>query len=177
MDDEAAQKVIAAILRLTNKVDSLDRITVEAAAIANEGRQAAMDAADATNPKQIAHHLSKSTEPMIGKFEKQIDDLAAVTKDGLYRATREAKDAATALGSAESALHLAIIQESTRADADQKRTKIIAAIIAVLICLITWALHRDSINSNADCQAFGGHPHVVESDNGDRQIWCSIIIG
>jgi len=174
MDDEGAQKVIAAILRLSNKVDKLDTITVEAATIADQGRLAAMDAADATNPKQTANHLFKATEPLIEKFEKQVDDLTKTTENGLFRATRDAKEAATALGSAESALHLAISQETSRADQDQLRTKIIAAIVVVLFCLISWAVQRNSIKSTADCTAFGGHPHVVESDGGDRQIWCSI---
>ena len=69
MDDEGAAKLIAVIHRLANRIDSLDKITVEAAAIAHEGRRAAMDAADATSPKQTAKHLATHIKPVIGKFE------------------------------------------------------------------------------------------------------------
>lgn len=93
MDDEGAQKVIAAIIRLTNKVNSLDRITVEAAAIANEGRQAAMDAADATNPKQIAAYLEKAVEPKLNKLQRDFETIHRELKAGAWQAMHDAAEA------------------------------------------------------------------------------------
>lgn len=177
MDDQAARKVIAAIERLSNRIAKLDETSVEAAAIANEARRAAMDAADATSPKHIATHLVQSTEPIMDNLRVQLRDLTAATKDGLYQATREAKEAASALGSAESALHLAIRQETSRADADQKRTLIAASCVVVVFCFVVWVMNQNSINSTSDCRAFGGHPHVIQADDGERRIWCSIDLG
>ena len=177
MDNRSAQQVIAAIERLSNRIAKLDETGVESAAIANEARRAAMDAAEATSPEHIATHLVKSTEPVIDKLDVKLSELTTATKDGLYQATREAKEAASALGSAKSALHLAITQESCRADADQKRTVIAASCVVVVFCFFVWAMNQNSIKSTSDCSAFGGHPHVVEADDGERQIWCSIILG
>jgi len=50
MDSQSAPQVIAAIERLSNRIAKMDETAVEAAAIANEARRAAMDAAEATNP-------------------------------------------------------------------------------------------------------------------------------
>ena len=71
MDDQAATKVIAAIERLSNRIAKLDETSVEAAAIANEARRAAMDAADATNPKQTAKFLSERVNPVLENFDRE----------------------------------------------------------------------------------------------------------
>lgn len=92
MNDEGAKKVIAAILRLTNKVDSLDRMTVEAAAVANEGRQAAMDAAQATNPKQIAAYVEQVVSPTMQILAQETRAVHKEVMNGSWRATHDANE-------------------------------------------------------------------------------------
>ena len=70
MDDQAATKVIAAIERLSNRIAKLDELSLETAAVATEARRAAMDAAEATNPKQIATYLDKAVSPKLDELQR-----------------------------------------------------------------------------------------------------------
>ena len=164
MDDEAATKVIAAILRLTNKVDSLDRMTVEAAAIANEGRQAAMDAADATSPKQTAKHLATHIKPVIGKFEGEfrasMDHMNKIVGQLLGHAQTAGSTLKAAYGDA-----AFVAREHRR----RSRNLLIAtgaigfSVVAITL-LSAWIFHDQMLRSREGCSVFGGiYEWTVES--------------
>lgn len=93
MDNQSAQKVIAAIERLSNRIAKLDETSVESAAIANEARRAAMDAAEATNPKQIAAYLDKAVSPKLDKLKHDHETMHRELKSGAWQAMRDASEA------------------------------------------------------------------------------------
>ena len=86
MDNQSAQKVIAAIERLSNRIAKLDETSVESAAIATEARRAAMDAAEATNPKQIAAYLDKAVSPKLDKLKHDSETMHRELKNGAWQA-------------------------------------------------------------------------------------------
>ena len=93
MDNQSAQKVIAAIERLSNRIAKLDETSVESAAIANEARRAAMDAAEATDPKQIAAYLDKAVSPKLDKLQHDHETMHRELKSGAWQAMHDAAEA------------------------------------------------------------------------------------
>ena len=93
MDNQSAQKVIAAIERLSNRIAKLDETSVESAAIATEARRAAMDAAEATNPKQIAAYLDKAVSPKLDKLKNDSETMHRELKNGAWQAMHDAAEA------------------------------------------------------------------------------------
>ena len=93
MDNQSAQKVIAAIERLSNRIAKLDETSVESAAIATEARRAAMDAAEATNPKQIAAYLDKAVSPKLDKLKHDSETMHRELKNGAWQAMHDAAEA------------------------------------------------------------------------------------
>jgi len=93
MDDQAATKVIAAIERLSNRIAKLDGLSLETAAVATEARRAAMDAAEATNPKQIATYLDKAVSPKLDKVQSDFDAMHREVKKGAWQAMHDAAEA------------------------------------------------------------------------------------
>jgi len=129
MDDQAATKVIAAIERLSNRIAKLDETSVEAAAIANEARRAAMDAADATSPKQTAKHLSTHIKPVIGKF------------DGEFRASMD---------------QMNDIVGQLLGHAQLIATGAIGFSVVAITLLVAWIFHDQLLRSRWGCGLFGG---------------------
>jgi len=93
MDNQSAQKVIAAIERLSNRIAKLDETCVESGAIATEGRRAAMDAAEATNPKQIAAYLDQAVSPKLEKLQHDYEAMHLELKSGAWQAMHDASEA------------------------------------------------------------------------------------
>ena len=93
MDDQAATKVIAAIERLSNRIAKLDELSLETAAVATEARRAAMDAAEATNPKQIATYLDKAVSPKLDELQRDFGTLHREVKGGAWQAMHDAAEA------------------------------------------------------------------------------------
>ena len=156
MDDEGATKLIAVIHRLANRIDSLDKITVEAAAIAHEGRRAAMDAADATSPKQTAKHLSTHIKPMIGKFDGEfrasMDNMNNIVGQLLEHAQTAGDTLKAAYGDA-----AFVAREHER----RSRNLLIAtgaigfSVVAISL-LSAWIFHDQLLRSRWGCELFGG---------------------
>lgn len=92
MDNQSAPQVIAAIERLSNRIAKMDETAVESAAIANEARRAAMDAAEATNPKQIAAYVEKVVSPKLQQMTLDTRDVHKEILIGSWGATREANE-------------------------------------------------------------------------------------
>jgi len=92
MDDQAAAKVIAAIERLSNRIAKLDETSVESAAIANEARRAAMDAAEATSPVQIAAYVEKAVSPTLNHVASETRDVHRKILNESWRATHDANE-------------------------------------------------------------------------------------
>ena len=156
MDDQSAAKVITAILRLSNKVDKLDKITLEAAAIADQGRQAAMDAADATNPKQTAKHLATHVKPVVekfdGEFRASMDHMNKIVGQLLGHAETVGDTLKAAYGDA-----AFVAREHKR----RSRNLLIATgaigFSAVVITLLSaWIFHDQLLRSRWGCGLFGG---------------------
>lgn len=156
MDDEGAQKVIAAILRLTNKVNSLDRMTVEAAAIANEGRQAAMDAAEATNPKQTAKHLATHIKPVIGKFEGEFRDSMDHMNKIVGQLLGHAQTAGDTLQAAYGDAAFVAREHKRRSRNLLIATGVIGFSVVVITLLAAWIFHDQLLRSRTGCEIFGG---------------------
>lgn len=156
MDDEGAKKLIAVIHRLANRIDSLDKITVEAAAISHEGRRAAMDAADATSPKQTADHLAAQVKPVLTKFDnefrKKMDTLdqnirsffseTQINTDRMKAAARDA--AATAKEHRERSRNLRIVIGGTGFS------------LIVVMLISAWIFREPLLISKWGCAALGG---------------------
>ena len=156
MDDEGAKKLIAVIHRLANRIDSLDRITVESAAIANEGRQAAMDAADATSPKQTAKHLATHIKPVIGKFDGEfrasMDHMNKIVSQLLEHAQTAGDTLKAAYGDA------ALVAREHK----QRSRNLLIATAAIgfstvaIALLSAWVFHDQLLRSQWGCGLFGG---------------------
>ena len=93
MDNLSAQQVIAAIERLSNRIAKLDETSVESAAIANETRRAAMDAAEATNPKQIAGYIERCVTPPLENLQRDQEKMYHEFKNGAWSAMHDAAEA------------------------------------------------------------------------------------
>ena len=93
MDNQSAQKIIAAIERLSNRIAKLDELSLETAAVATEARRAAMDAAEATNPKQIASYLDKAVSPKLDKVQRDFETMHRDVKNGAWQAMHDAAEA------------------------------------------------------------------------------------
>ena len=156
MDDEGAMKLIAVIHRLANRIDSLDRITVESAAIANEGRQAAMDAADATSPKQTAKHLATHIKPVIAKFEGEfrasMDHMNNIVGPLLGHAQTAGDTLKAAYGDA-----AFVAREHKRRSRNLLvATGVIGFSVVAITLLSAWILHDQMLRSRTGCEIFGG---------------------
>jgi len=92
MDNRSAQQVIAAIERLSNRIAKLDETGVESAAIANEARRAAMDAAEATSPGQIAAYVEKAVSPTLNHVASETRDVHRKILNESWRATHDANE-------------------------------------------------------------------------------------
>lgn len=93
MDNQGAAKVIAAIERLSNRIAKLDELSLETAAVSTEARRAAMDAAEATNPKQIAAYLDKAVSPKLDKVLRDFEMMHRDFKKGAWQAMHDATEA------------------------------------------------------------------------------------
>lgn len=175
MDDQAATKVIAAIERLSNRIAKLDKTSVEAAAIANEARRAAMDAAEATDPKRTAEHMAKSVAPIA----KTIDAEIKIVFDGIGRklsqALAETDRARTTLEDAKRDYRYVRNEESERSRANRFGTWVAASAITLIFCGMTWVLSSHNVNSVKSCRAFGGHAHLNYDDR--SRVSCTFDLG
>ena len=156
MDDEGAVKLIAVIHRLANRIDSLDKITVEAAAIANEGRQAAMDAADATSPKQTAKHLAAHIEPVIGKFNGEFRASMDQMNDIVGQLLGHARTAGDTLKAAYGDAAFVAQEHKRRSRNLLIATGAIGFSIVVVTLLSAWIFHDQMLRSRWGCGLFGG---------------------
>jgi hypothetical protein len=164
MDDQAATKVIAAIERLSNRIAKLDETSVESAAIANEARRAAMDAAEATDPKRSAEHMAKSVAPIAKTIDAEIKNVF----DGMGRksshALAETDKTRKSLEDAKRDYRYARNDEIERGRANRFGTWVAASAVTFVFCGMTWVLSSHSVNSVQSCRAFGGHAHLDRAD-------------
>ena len=175
MDDHAAKKVIAAIERLSNRIAKLDETTVEAAAIANEARRAAMDAAEATNPKRTAEYMAKSVAPIAKTIDTEIKHVFDSMGRNLKQAMAETDRARTTLEDAKRDYRYVRSEESERGRANRFGTWVAASAVTLIFCGVTWFLSSHSINSVKSCRAFGGHAHLDYEDK--SRVVCSFDLG
>jgi len=166
MDDQAATKVIAAIERLSNRIAKLDETSVEAAAIANEARRAAMDAAEATNPKRTAEHMTKSLTPVVKTIDGEIKNVFDNIGRRLSQALAETDMARNTLERNE---------ESERGRTNRFGTWVAASAVTLIFCGMTWVLSSHSVNSVKSCRAFGGHAHLDQEDR--NRVVCTFDLG
>ena len=156
MDDEGAAKLIAVIHRLANRIDSLDKITVEAAAIAHEGRRAAMDAADATNPKQTAKHLATHIKPVIGKFDGEFRASMDQMNDIVRQLLGHAHSAGDTLKAAYGDAAFVAREHKRRSRNLLIATAAIGFSIVTITLLSAWIFHDQLLRSRWGCGLFGG---------------------
>ena len=175
MDDQAATRVIAEIERLSNRIAKLDETSVEAAAIANEARRAAMDAAEATDPKRTAEHMAKSVAPIAQTIDTEIKNVFDGIGRKLGQALAETDRARNSLEDAKRDYRYVRNQESERGRANRFGTWAAAAGITLVFCGMSWVLHSHSVNSVRSCRAFGGHAHLSEQDR--TQVICTFDLG
>ena len=156
MDDQAATKVIAAIERLSNRIAKLDETSVEAAAIANEARRAAMDAAEATSPKQSAVYLATHIKPVIGKFDGEfrssMDHMNKVVGQLLRHAQTAGDTLKAAYGDAAFVAH----EHKRRSRNLLIATGAIGFSVVVITLLAAWIFHDQMLRSRSGCEIFGG---------------------
>lgn len=170
MDDEGAKKVIAAILRLTNKVDSLDRMTVEAAAVANEGRQASMDAAAATNPKQIADHLARSVVPVMSEFDERFKASIADMRSGLALVANNLDSSAKWVCASQRQNANFAAEEDKRNRTIRRLTIGLGVSTVLAVLLAAWATHGYVIHARWGCELLGGLFHWGTAGSGSGGV-------
>jgi len=175
MDDQAATKVIAAIERLSNRIAKLDETSVESAAIANEARRAAMDAAEATNPKRTAEHMTKSLTPVVKTIDGEIKNVFDGMGRKLSQALAETDRARNTLEDAKRDYRYVRNEETERGRANRFGTWAAASAITLVFCGMTWVLSSHSINSVKSCRAFGGHAYLHSEDR--RRLICTFELG
>jgi len=175
MDDQAATKVIAAIERLSNRIAKLDETSVESAAIANEARRAAMDAADATNPKRTVEHMTKSLTPVVKTIDGEIKNVFDNMGRKLSQALVETDMARSTLEDAKRDYRYVRNEESERGRTNRFSTWIAAISVTLVFCGMTWLLSSHSVNSVKSCRAFGGHAHLDHEDK--SRVVCTFDLG
>ena len=156
MDDEGAIKLIAVIHRLANRIDSLDKITVEAAAIANEGRQAAMDAADATSPKQTAKHLATHIKPVVEKFDGEFRTSMDHMNDIVGQLLGHAQTVGSTLKAAYGDAAFVAREHKRRSRNLLIATGAIGISVVAISLLSAWIFHDQLLRSRWGCGLFGG---------------------
>ena len=175
MNDQAATKVIAAIERLSNRIAKLDETSVEAAAIANEARRAAMDAAEATDPKRTAEHMAKSVAPIAKTIDAEIKNVFDGMGRQLKQALSETDRARNTLEDAKRDYRYVRNEEAERGRANRIGTWGAASAIMLIVCGMTWILSSHSVNSVKSCRAFGGHAHLSYEDK--SRVSCTFDLG
>jgi len=156
MDDRAASKVIAAIERLSNRIAKLDETSVESAAIANEARRAAMDAAEATNPKQTAKFLSERVNPVLRSFETEFRSTTKGMDDALSGILRESKVVGARFNDAYGDAAFVAHEHERRSRNLLIATAMIGFSVVTITLLSAWILHDQMLRSRAGCEVFGG---------------------
>ena len=175
MDDEGAKKVVIAIERLSNRIAKLDATCVEAAAIANEARRAAMDAADATDPKRAAEHMAKSLTPVVKTIDAEITKVFDGMGGKLNRALVETDRARSTLEDAKRDYRYVRNEETERGRTNRLGTWAAAAGITLVFCGMSWVLHSHTVNSVRSCLAFGGRAHLSQEDR--NRVVCTFNLG
>ena len=156
MDDEGATKLIAVIHRLANRIDSLDKITIEAAAIAHEGRRAAIDAADATSPKQTAKHLATHIKPVIGKFDGEFRSSMDHMNNIVGELLEHAQTAGNTLKAAYGDAAFVAREHKRRSKYLLIATGAIGFSVVAITLLAAWIFHEQMLRSRWGCGMFGG---------------------
>ena len=175
MDDHAATKVIAAIERLSNRIAKLDETSVEAAAIANEARRAAMDAAEATDPKRTAEHMAKSVAPIARTIDAEVKNVFDGMGRQLSHALAETGRARNTLEDAKRDYRYVRNEEFERGRSNRWTAWAAAGVVTFVFCGVTWVLSSHSINSVKSCRAFGGHAHLDYEDR--SRVVCTFDLG
>ena len=156
MDDQAAKKVIAAIERLPNRIAKLDETSVEAAAIANEARRAAMDAAEATNPKQTAKFLSERVNPVLINFESEFRSSMGKMDEVLSGLLKEARHAGDTFKAAYGDAAFVAREHKRRSRSLLIATAVIGFSALAIALLSAWIFHDQLLRSRWGCGLFGG---------------------
>ena len=175
MDDHAVKKVIAAIERLSNRIAKLDETSVEAAAIANEARRAAMDAAEATDPKRTAEHMAKSVAPIAETIDAEIKNVFHGMGRKLSQTLAETDRTRSTMEDAKRDYRHVRNEETERGRANRWATWAAAGAITLVFCGMTWVLSSHSVNSVKSCRAFGGHAHLTYDDR--SRVSCTFDLG
>jgi len=156
MDDQAATKVIAAIERLSNRIAKLDETSIESAAIANEARRAAMDAAEATNPKQTAKFLSDRVNPVLDNFDSEFRSTMGKMDEILSGLLNEAKLAGTTFKAAYGDAAFVAREHKRRSRNLLIATTAIGFLALTSSLLSAWIFHGQFLRSEWGCEAVGG---------------------
>ena len=156
MNDQAATKVIAAIERLSNRIAKLDETSVEAAAIANEARRAAMDAAEATSPKQTAKHLATHIKPVIGRFDGEFRASMDQMNDIVGQLLGHAQSAGDTLKAAYGYAAFVAREHKRRSRNLLIATGAIGFSIVTITMLSAWIFHEQYLRSEWGCELLGG---------------------
>lgn len=175
MNDQAATKVIAAIERLSNRIAKLDETSVEAAAIANEARRAAMDAAEATDPKRTAEQMAKSLTPIAKTIDAEIKNVFDRTGRKLSQALAETDRARSTLEIAKRDYGYVRDEEIERGRANRFRTWALAGTVTLAFCGGSWVLHHHEVKSAWSCYKMGGSAHLAHDDK--NRVVCTFDLG
>ena len=168
MDNQAAKKVISAIERLSNRIAKLDETSVEAAAIANEARRAAMDAADATNPKQTAKFLSERVNPVLRSFETEFRSSMGKMDEVLSGLLKEARHAGDTFKAAYGDAAFVAREHERRSRNLLIATGVIGFSVVAIALLSAWIFHGQFLRSEWGCEAMGGLHKLSLADGVQR---------
>lgn len=156
MDDQAAAKVIAAIERLSNRIAKLDETSVESAAIANEARRAAMDAAEATDATRTAERLAAQVKPLLNRFDNQFDRKMDTLDRNIQSFFSETQMNVNRMKSAASDTDAAAAEHRERSRNLLLAIGVIGFAVIVVTLLSAWIFHDQLLRSRWGCGLFGG---------------------
>ncbi len=156
MNDQAATKVIAAIERLSNRIAKLDETSVESAAIANEARRAAMDAAEATDATRTADRLAAHVKPLLSRFDSQFDRKMGTLDQNIQSFFSETQMNVNRMKSAARDTVSAAAEHRVRSNNLLIAIGVIGFSFVTIAILSAWIFHDQMLRSRTGCELFGG---------------------
>jgi len=134
-----------------------------------------MDAAEATNPKRTAEHMTRSLTPVVKTIDGEIKNVFDNMGRKLSQALAETDMARNTLEDAKRDYRYVRNEEANRGRTNRFSAWVAASAVTLVLCSMTWALSSHSVNSVKSCRAFGGHAHL---DHDDRSsVVCTFSLG
>jgi len=134
-----------------------------------------MDAAEATNPKRTAEHMTKSLTPVVKTIDGEIKNVFDNIGRRLSQALAETDMARNTLEDAKRDYRYVRNEESERGRTNRFGTWVAASAVTLIFCGMTWVLSSHSVNSVKSCRAFGGHAHLDQEDR--NRVVCTFDLG